>query len=61
MRPLRLLALATGATYLVWRAAFTWEGAQPVLFFLLLGDQHPGSNEQNHGGQQGRGAFSETG
>ncbi len=36
MRSLRLLALLTGVTYLAWRAVFTWSGAHPVLFFLLL-------------------------
>jgi glycosyl transferase family 2 len=36
MRVLRLSALATGAAYLTWRLAFTWQGADPILFFLLL-------------------------
>ncbi len=36
MAVLRVATLVTGLTYLVWRAAFTWEGANPVLFFLLL-------------------------
>jgi glycosyl transferase family 2 len=37
MRVLRLSALVTGAVYLIWRLAFTWQGADPILFFLLLG------------------------
>ena len=36
MSPLRLMALATGVVYLTWRVLFTWEGAHPVMFFLLL-------------------------
>jgi cellulose synthase (UDP-forming) len=30
------MALVTGAVYLCWRLAFTWQGANPVMFFLLL-------------------------
>ncbi len=36
MRFLRIVALAAGLAYLIWRLLFTWEGANPVLFFLLL-------------------------
>ena len=36
MSSFRLLALATGVVYLTWRLIFTWEGANPVMFFLLL-------------------------
>lgn len=36
MYSLRLMALVTGAVYLAWRLVFTWEGAHPVMFFLLL-------------------------
>jgi Glycosyl transferase family group 2 len=36
MRFLRLSALLFGAAYLMWRLLFTWQGADPVLFFLLL-------------------------
>lgn len=36
MRPLRVAALLTGAVYLLWRAVFTWEGANPILFVLLF-------------------------
>lgn len=32
----RLAAFATGVVYLTWRVVFTWQGANPVLFFLLL-------------------------
>lgn len=36
MSVLRLLAIFTGVVYLTWRLLFTWEGANPVMFFLLL-------------------------
>jgi len=36
MSNLRLSAIVTGAVYLTWRLVFTWEGANPVMFFLLL-------------------------
>jgi hypothetical protein len=36
MFSLRLMALVTGVVYLTWRLVFTWEGANPVMFFLLL-------------------------
>jgi hypothetical protein len=36
MSTLRLSAIVTGAVYLTWRLVFTWEGANPVMFFLLL-------------------------
>ena len=36
MRPLGKFAFVTGVGYLVWRAAFTGGGANPVMFFLLL-------------------------
>lgn len=37
MSALRTTALATGVVYLTWRLAFTSDGANPVMFFLLLG------------------------
>ena len=36
MSPFRLLAIVTGVVYLTWRLVFTWVGAHPVMFFLLL-------------------------
>lgn len=36
MSKLRLAAIGTGVVYLTWRLLFTWEGANPVMFFLLL-------------------------
>ena len=36
MSLLRLSAVVTGVVYLTWRLVFTWEGAHPVMFFLLL-------------------------
>lgn len=36
MSHLRLMALATGVVYLIWRLLFTWQDAHPVMFFLLL-------------------------
>ena len=36
MSALRITALATGVVYLTWRLAFTSDGANPVMFFLLL-------------------------
>ena len=36
MRSIRRSALVTGAVYLTWRLLFTWQGADPILFFLLL-------------------------
>jgi len=36
MSTLRLSAIVTGVVYLTWRLVFTWEGANPVMFFLLL-------------------------
>lgn len=36
MTLVRLGALVSGLAYLVWRAAFTWSGANPVLFGALL-------------------------
>lgn len=36
MSPLRLAALLTGLVYLAWRLLFTWQDANPVMFFLLL-------------------------
>ncbi|MEQ8842859.1 MAG: glycosyltransferase family 2 protein [Acidimicrobiales bacterium] len=36
MSPFRFCAIVTGVVYLTWRLIFTWEGANPVLFFLLL-------------------------
>ena len=36
MAVLRVATLVSGLAYLGWRLAFTWEGANPVLFFLLL-------------------------
>ena len=36
MSSLRLMALATGVVYLSWRLLFTWQGAHPVMFFLLI-------------------------
>ena len=36
MSLLRVTAIVTGAVYLTWRLVFTWEGANPVMFFLLL-------------------------
>jgi len=33
---LRLATLISGLAYLGWRLAFTWDGANPVLFFLLI-------------------------
>ncbi|MGD0392026.1 MAG: glycosyltransferase family 2 protein [Acidimicrobiales bacterium] len=36
IRGLVVLALVWGAAYLVWRAADTGHGAQPVMFFVLL-------------------------
>lgn len=36
MSSVRLIAIMTGAVYLTWRVIFTWEGAHPVMFFLLL-------------------------
>jgi hypothetical protein len=36
MSPLRLAALVTGLVYLTWRLLFTWQDANPVMFFLLL-------------------------
>ena len=36
MRLLRPVAFATALAYLLWRAAFTWSGAHPVLFGSLL-------------------------
>lgn len=29
-------AVVTGVVYLTWRLVFTWDGAHPVMFFLLL-------------------------
>lgn len=29
-------AIVTGVVYLTWRLVFTWDGAHPVMFFLLL-------------------------
>lgn len=36
MTLVRLSAVVSGLVYLVWRAAFTWAGANPVLFIALL-------------------------
>ena len=33
---LRIATLVSALTYLGWRLAFTWDGANPVLFFLLI-------------------------
>ena len=33
---MRLIAIVTGVVYLSWRLVFTWAGAHPVMFFLLL-------------------------
>jgi hypothetical protein len=36
MSILRVSAIFTGVVYLTWRLVFTWEGANAVMFFLLL-------------------------
>lgn len=36
MRNLRYGAIATGSVYLTWRLTMTWQGANPVMFFLLF-------------------------
>ncbi len=36
MTIVRLSAFVSGLVYLAWRAAFTWSGANPVLFIALL-------------------------
>ena len=33
---LRLSAIGSACVYFTWRLAFTWQGANPVMFFLLL-------------------------
>ena len=36
MGVLRAMALVTGLVYLGWRLAFTFDGAHPVMFVLLV-------------------------
>ena len=36
IRPVALLALVSGVVYLVWRIGWTHDGAQPVLYTVLL-------------------------